>query len=125
MKKELAKDIFKKGDIILVIILILAVILTAVFATQKEDSFVEVYVNGNFVCQLELDEDSTIDLKKLKCNVDLILQVKDGKVSVTHSDCPDKLCVSSSAVSSVGGMIVCLPNKVVIKVMPKEVDAIS
>ncbi len=116
---------FKKGDVILVVILVVAVILTAVFATRTQDSFVEVYVNGNFVCQLDLDEDATVNLMKMKCNVDVVIEVKDGKVSVIHSDCPDKLCVSSSAVSSVGGMIVCLPNKVVIKVTPKEVDAVS
>jgi hypothetical protein len=75
--------------------------------------------------QLDLSKDTTLDLNTTSYKIDLIVTVKSGKAYVTHSDCPDKLCVLSSGVSSVGGLIVCLPNKVVVKVTPKEVDAIS
>ena len=125
MKNKLLKDVFKKGDIILVLVLAVAVILTAVFATRTEDSFVEIYVDGVLAFQLDLSKDTTLDLNTTSYKIDLIVTVKSGKAYVTHSDCPDKLCVESSGVSSVGGLIVCLPNKVVVKVTPKEVDAIS
>lgn len=125
MKNKLFKDIFKKGDVIVIALLVVAVILTAVFATRTADSFVEIYVDGNLVMQLDLSKDTVVDLNSTSHKIDMKVEVKAGKVFVTHSDCPDKLCVESAGVSSVGGMIVCLPNKVVIKVTPKEVDAIS
>lgn len=125
MKNKLLKDIFKKGDIIIAVILVVAVILTAVFATRIEESFVEIYVDGNLVFQLDLNADAVIDLEKTDFHIPVVVEVKDGKVRVTESNCPDKLCVHSSAVSSAGGMIICLPNRVVVKVTPKEVDAIS
>jgi hypothetical protein len=125
MKNKLFKDIFKKGDIIIAIVLVVAVVLTAVFATRTEDCFVEIFVDGNIVFQLDINTDTIIDLKNTDYNVAVVVEIKDGKVMVTDSDCPDKLCVHSSAVSSAGGMIICLPNRVVVKVSPKEVDAIS
>lgn len=125
MKNKLFKDIFKKGDVIVIALLVVAVILTAVFATRTADSFVEIYVDGNLVMQLDLSKDTVVDLNSTSHKIDMKVEIKAGKVFVTHSDCPDKLCVESAGVSSVGGMIVCLPNKVVIKVTPKEVDAIS
>ena len=125
MKNKLFKDIFKKGDILIAVVLIVAVVLTAVFATRTEESFVEIYVDGHLAYQLDLDADIVVDLADTIHKIDLVVEVKDGMVKVTESNCPDKLCVHSSAVSSVGGMIICLPNKVVVKVTPKEVDAIS
>ena len=51
--------------------------------------------------------------------------VEDGKVYVSHSDCPEQLCVHSAPLTAAGGMTVCLPNKVIVKIDSGEVDAIS
>ena len=51
--------------------------------------------------------------------------VKDGKVYVEHSDCKEQLCVHQTPITKDGGSIVCLPNRVVIRVENREIDAVS
>lgn len=42
-------------------------------------------------------------------------EIKDGQISMIDASCPDHLCIKQGAIDSAGGMIVCLPNKVVIE----------
>lgn len=44
-----------------------------------------------------------------------VCEIKDGKVRMTEADCPDQLCIKQGAIGADGGIIVCLPNKVVIR----------
>ena len=49
--------------------------------------------------------------------------VKDGKIAVTHADCPDQYCVKQGFCNS-GEQIVCLPHKLVISFLGEsEVDS--
>ena len=118
------KDFFKKGDIAIVLIVVVLVVLTLVFALRSEADEAEIYVDGELKYRLDLRENKTLDILDGKMSV----EVKDGKISVKDSDCAEQLCVlcvHSSAIGTDGGMIVCLPNKVVIKVVAREVDAIT
>lgn len=119
--RQSLKTMFKKGDLILVVLLVVAIALTVWLATRKDSGVAEVYIDGELKYELSLDKDASVSLLDGKMTV----EVKDGKVRVTDSDCAEQLCVNSAAVSSEGGMIVCLPNRVVVKVVSKEVDAIS
>lgn len=102
------------------LILIVAIVLTIVFATKKDSGEAEVFIDGKLYeyIDLSVDRDYTI------LDGDMTLSVKDGAISVSHSNCKEQLCVHSSAISKNGGMIVCLPNKVMIKIVSKEVDVI-
>lgn len=40
-----------------------------------------------------------------------------GEVSVVHSDCREKICISMGEVGDVGGWIACLPNRVFVRVV--------
>lgn len=44
-----------------------------------------------------------------------VCEIKDGTVRMTEADCPDHLCIKQGAIDQTGGMIVCLPNQVVIE----------
>ena len=55
----------------------------------------------------------------------MTLGIEGGKVSVLRSDCEEQLCVHSAAQSVSGGLIVCLPNHVVIEIGEREVDVIT
>ncbi len=121
LQNGVTKDMFKKGDLILVAILLIAIILTVVFATRKDDGVAQIYIDGQLKYELDLSANTELSILDGKMTV----AIKDGKVFVKDSDCAEQLCVQSSAISSNGGMIVCLPNKVVVKVVAKEVAAIS
>ena len=115
------KSLFKWGDILLLIAFIVAVVLTVVLATGHKAEYAEVYVEGNLKYTLNLTENKSVDILDGR----MTIKVENGKVFVEHSDCPEQLCVHSSPIGNSGGIIVCLPNKVVIKTVSKRVDAVT
>ncbi len=54
------------------------------------------------------------------------LRISDKDVCVLDADCPDKLDVKQGAIHKSGETIVCLPNKLVIKISgERDLDALS
>ena len=45
-----------------------------------------------------------------------VVEVGEGAVRVISSPCPEKHCVRSGAVRRQGGLIVCVPNRVVVRI---------
>ncbi len=95
--------------------------LSAVFLGGSDADFVQVYSDGKLLYTLALgiDQQKTVQ-SKYGTNV---ITVKEGKIAVTHADCPDGYCIKRGFCS--GGMqIVCLPNRLVIRFGgQQEVDA--
>ena len=54
------------------------------------------------------------------CGITLQITVDGGSVSVTESSCPDKICVTTGKISSVGQSVVCIPARVVIRIIGEE-----
>ncbi|MGE5483782.1 MAG: NusG domain II-containing protein [Ignavibacteriales bacterium] len=46
-------------------------------------------------------------------------EISGGRVRMISSDCPDKVCVKMGWISQAGQVIVCLPNRVILKVEPR------
>lgn len=120
-KTDILKGLFKKGDIILLVVVVLLVALTIYFALKTDAGEADVYVEGNLVYKLDLDNDATVDVLDGKVQI----KIQNGKAFVAKSDCKNQLCVHAQPIGKEGGVIVCLPNKVVVKVVAKEVDAIT
>jgi hypothetical protein len=53
------------------------------------------------------------------------VMIKDNRVCVISSPCPNKLCIKRGWVSRYGDIICCVPNKVVIKVKQKSNMAVD
>lgn len=47
---------------------------------------------------------------------DISVRIEESRVWVEHSDCPDQICVRSGEISAAGQSVVCLPNRVVVKI---------
>ena len=45
-----------------------------------------------------------------------VITVKDGSISVTDADCPDRICVMTAPISNGIQPIVCMPHKLVIRI---------
>lgn len=45
-----------------------------------------------------------------------VITVKDGSISVTDADCPDRICVMTAPISDGIQPIVCMPHKLVIRI---------
>lgn len=48
------------------------------------------------------------------------IKIENNKVWIQDADCPDKYCIHQGKISGVGQVIVCLPNKLLIKITGNE-----
>lgn len=74
------------------------------------------------IVDLNIDQELTISSSDGGVNV---VTVRDGKIAVTHADCPDGYCVQRGFCDS-GIQIVCLPHRLVIRFLgEQEIDGIA
>jgi hypothetical protein len=123
----------KKGDKIVVIILLITVILsfggTLIYknvikgsekiAIIKSDSKILRTIDLNKVVE---DEEFTIKTKGGHYNTIL---VKNGSIRVNDSDCLHQECVKMGEISDPGGLIVCLPNKLMISINGENINGVD
>ena len=54
-------------------------------------------------------------------NKNVIFHVySDGSIRFEESDCPDKICIRSGKLRTVGESAACLPNEIILKIVPKN-----
>lgn len=53
------------------------------------------------------------------------VEITADYVKMVHADCPDRLCVRQGKISKGGQVIVCLPNKIIVRIQNAEYDAVS
>ena len=109
---------FKKGDwLAIVFVLILALSVAVFFLPKKntsESQIVQIYQNNQLISEYPLDVTTDLLIEGEYCNT---VQIREGKVAIIESDCPGADCVHSGWISTSGRSIVCLPNKVEIRIM--------
>ena len=87
---------------------------------ETENGNVEIYKAGERIYVFPLTEERTFSVDGEYRNV---VSVKDGRVAIVESDCPGTDCVHTGWISSAGRSIVCLPNRVEIRITSfDEVD---
>ncbi|GBE35712.1 hypothetical protein BMS3Bbin06_02256 [bacterium BMS3Bbin06] len=83
-----------------------------------------VEVNGKTVYKLALSEDRIVDVKG-PIGITKV-EVKDGRVRVLYSPCPEKIGMKQGWIRR--GVIICVPNRVVVSIKGgkvRGVDAIT
>lgn len=113
--------LFRVWDVV-VIVLVLALLAAALYMilAPTQGRSAEIYVDGTLVATVRLDHQERIDLNGLT------VVVEEGSIHVEDADCPDKICERMGKISKAGETIICLPNRVVIKILGKgEVEAIT
>lgn len=122
MKKDgLNGKIFKIGDLIVLAVFIIAAALAIYFMTKPTGSEVYIYKDGKLLETVSLSTEKTV-----KVDEHITVKISGGAAYVLKSDCKGQDCVKAGKISKVGEMIVCLPNKVVIKIVGDgEVDYIT
>ena len=115
---------FQKGDLLAVAVtLLLAAAVFFLFLPGENPgaAVAEIYLDGQLIYQLPLDTPAQLEVSGDYHNT---VTVRDGKIGVTASDCPGEDCVHSGAISATGRSIVCLPNRLEIRVVsaPGDVD---
>lgn len=114
-------SLFRVWDVavLLVLLALVAAVLCLIFL-PSDGKTAEVYVDGEKYATLRLDRDERIVLDHLT------IIVSGGAVWVEDADCKDKICEKTGKISKEGQSIVCLPNRVIIRILGKgEVEAIT
>ena len=120
---------FGRNDIILVAVLILGALATACvfYISGSRGDRVIVYVDGSPVGEYPLSEDAGVDINGYGGGSNRLV-IKDGSAFVEEASCPDKLCIHQGRISKEGQELICLPNRVVVRISGKdgsEYDALT
>ncbi len=117
--------LFRKGDLIVIIAVILSALFFAYFAYSGNEKTVA-------VISVDGVEVETVELYSLteRCEINLggeyniKIVAENNGIRFEHSDCKDKLCVNTGNLKKGGDVAVCLPAKTVITVTGTDVDAV-
>ena len=138
-KQKNQSPIFRRADLVLILILFLCGLLAFAFLklNEKPGASVQVRLDGRLFGVYPLDEDREIlisnetslqmssedSLPDSSTEADAdgrswrnLLVIKDGQAYVSEADCPDKICVAHKPVQKKGETIICLPHKLVVEV---------
>ena len=116
----------KKGDLIILILVIIVAIgwflKDMMWPDSISDKIALIKVDSQIHSTIPLD--ATAERKELHLELPdnnhmLIISEKD-KIWVEESSCPDKVCVKTGKISNPGQSIVCLPNKTVVYIEGSE-----
>lgn len=117
---------FRMGDLIAVLdIAALALLLGVVFwipGRANDALTVEIRQSGELIAAYPLSEDRTVTVGG---DYDTVIVIRSGTVWVESSSCPGADCIHRGKISAAGRSIVCLPNRVEIRLVgaaPGDVD---
>lgn len=115
---------FVKGDILaILLVVVLAAAVMAAYIPGKNapgNSVVQIWQDGKLVRESALETQARIEVRGEYLNV---VTIEEGRVSISESDCPGADCVHSGWISEPGRSIVCLPNRVEVRITgASEVD---
>ena len=106
-----------KNDIKLIIFIIIigAVCIFLINFNKEEGNTIEVYYEDKLILSADLNIDNvyTVDGKL----GDVVIEVKDRKVRVLKENSPRNICSREGYISDSTKPLICLPTKVVIKIV--------
>lgn len=114
-----------RHDVLLIVTLFILSILSIFLIKNLDSSEKEAYVyyEDKLILTIDLSINKEYNVKGYNGNV--IIEVKNKKIRVKEEESPLHLCSKQGFISSSLEPIVCLPNKIIIKLKSKsEIDAV-
>lgn len=114
---------FKKSDLIIIsVIIIFSIFFTFIYKNINSDksAVAEIYYNSQLVETVDLDTGVDKSFHIPQDEHVIFHLYKDGTICFEESDCPDKICIRAGKIGIVGESAACLPNKIVLKIIPKS-----
>ena len=93
-------------------------------STAVTNAAAEIYSDGVLIKTVSLSENTRFTVEH--GDGYNVIEVQDGAVSVVEASCPDKVCIHTGAVSQGAVPIICLPNRLEVRVISADnnVDAV-
>lgn len=133
----------KKGDIVIVGLLVILSFLPLALITQQKNrveenaepkDYIVISVDGEELHRMELQDDGVIENYQYESEEghQNLVERNGMEAYMADANCADSLCVLQGAISKDGEVIVCLPHRVLVEVVSEgqsaedtEVDLIS
>jgi len=114
------KKTLTKADLVLIVFLILCTFFSfSLWFRDGSGQRVIIIVDGHTIKEMSLDhEKEEIVMQGLKGP--FAFEIKDGRVRMKDSACPNKICVKMGWVRHQGQIVCCIPNRVVLKITGKK-----
>lgn len=107
--------LFKKGDIIVIAVVILAALILLLPKLFNSDRLTAtIWVDGEITQTIELDEVEKAYTITPKSGT--TIEVQQGKIRFAQAVCRDKLCVNSGWLDTNGQTAACLPERIVVSI---------
>jgi len=111
------KKILTGADWILIVMIAAAAIGSYLWAGAwaQKGKTVLIEVDGKTMYRLHLAETRRIQVSGVRGH--LLVETGEGRVRVAEAECPNHLCVRAGWQSRAGDVIVCVPNKTVVRIV--------
>lgn len=118
--------LFKKGDIAVILVILVAAALFWFFRTQQTDRLEAVItVNGETVETIDLSAVKEKRIVELDTDPKVVIAAENGAIYFESAECDDKLCINCGKLSRKGDTAVCLPAKTVVTVSGSDVGVMT
>ncbi len=123
----------KKGDVILVLLIVFGVSLTVISnngnnteslsswdnskITEKEDVYAIIKKDDKIIHEINLSSLKDREVIRIPGRYNELIIADQKKICFMSGDCPDRLCIKSGWLSKPGQIAVCLPNRTLIKIV--------
>lgn len=108
-----------KKDLLLIgLILVISLSLYFIFKSIDAGDYAYVYYENKIIKKINLSIDDIYTVEGY--NGDVVIEVNSNKIRVIEEDSPYHLCSKQGYVSSPLQPIICLPNKIVIKIIDER-----
>jgi hypothetical protein len=101
--------LINKDILIYIIIIVIGVLIYLSDNKVSQNNNCVILKNGRKIIR-NIEKNCIIDLE------DIVIEIKDKKVRVLESNCPDKLCVKTGWIEKNTDFIICVPNNLKITI---------
>ena len=109
--------------LIIIVIFIISIFLIIMKITSKEGNTATVYYEDKIILTIDLTKDKEYTVKGYQG--DVVLEVKNNKIRVKEENSYNHICSKEGYISESGKSLICLPNKIIIKIDGKsEIDGV-
>lgn len=111
-----------KNDIVLISLLLIGTLLFIVMFQSSSGNQALVYYENELILTIDLNKEET-NYKVLGALGEVQILAGNGKIKVVSEQSSKHLCSKQGYISAPYEEIICLPNKIVIKIISDEYDA--
>lgn len=110
---------------VLLFLSLTGVIFTFTWFRSVQQNIAEIYIDGNLVRRVLLRPDFQETYRIGEASHYNVIEIRNGRIRMKEADCPDQDCVKMSWISLAPQQIVCLPRRIVIKIVPAQAQDVD